>query len=300
MIEIAVGPNVFSQELFTTLVLSWHGLLAFVAVAISVVLVGRWAPLRGVDPDAVYSIAVWVIIGGIIGARLVHVVDNWVCTSPEGLCYSRDPGLVFAVWSGGIGLWGGVLGGLAAGVAACVIMKQPIGVIADLAAPAALIGQTIGRLGDIVNGEHCAKATDSFIGFFWTHPDTLAAPQYCANGYISPEGVGSASHPVILYEILWNTLSLAVIWRLRGRLKPDGMLFALYLALYSLGRFFITFLREDRVWALGMQEAHFIALGVLAVTVPLLIAKAKPVARVAMEGVPIKWGTRAQRRRRQR
>ena len=292
MIEIAAGPNMFSQEFFTSLVLSWHGFLSFVAVAISVLLVGRWAPLRGIDPDDIYSIAIWVIIGGIVGARLVHVVDNW-----DGV-YSRDPGQMLAVWSGGIGIWGGVLGGFVGGAASCLIMKQPVGVIADLAAPAALIGQTIGRIGDIVNGEHCARATDAFFGFFWTHPGTLAAPPYCANGYISPEGEGAAAHPVILYEIFWNAISLAILWQLRGRLKPDGMLFAVYLALYSVGRFVITFYRQDRVWALGMQEAHFIAIAVLVVTVPLLIAKARPTARA--EAVPIKRGTRAQRRRRGR
>ena len=292
MIEIAAGPNMFSQELFTSLVLSWHGFLSFIAVAIGVALVGRWAPLRGLDPDAIYSIAIWVIIGGIIGARLVHVVDNWADV------YSRDPGQMLAIWSGGIGLWGGVLGGFVGGAASAAIMKQPVGAIADLAAPAALIGQTIGRLGDIVNGEHCARALDSFLGFVWTHPDTLAGPRYCANGYITPDGVGAAAHPVILYEILWNTISLAIVWQLRGRLKPDGMLFALYLALYSVGRFVITFFRQDRTWALGMQEAHFIALAVLVVTIPLLIAKARPMAKA--EGVPVKHGTRAQRRRRQR
>jgi phosphatidylglycerol:prolipoprotein diacylglycerol transferase len=248
--------------------------------------------MRGVSPDDVYSIAVWAIIGGVVGARLVHVVDHW------GEFYQHDPTQIIAVWNGGIGIWGGILGGFVGGVAYAAWARHPIGVIADITAPALLLAQTIGRLGDIVNGEHCARALDSFLGFFWTHPDTLAAPPYCANGYISPDGVGAAAHPVILYEILWNTLSLAIVWQLRGRLKPDGMLFAVYLALYSVGRFAITFFRQDRIWALGMQEAHFIALAVLVVTVPLLIAKARPMARA--EAVPVKHGTRAQRRRRQR
>jgi phosphatidylglycerol:prolipoprotein diacylglycerol transferase len=84
-------------------------------------------------------------------------------------------------------------------------------------------------------------------------------------------------HPVIAYEMIWNMLSLILIWKLRNRLRPDGMLFALYLVLYSLGRFGISFLRQDKVWALGMQEAHFIALAVLVITVPLLIIKARPI-----------------------
>ena len=157
--------------------------------------------------------------------------------------------------------------------------------------------QTIGRLGDIVNGEHCAKAWDFALGFMWTNPASDAAR--CANG------IGVSVQPVIAYEIIWNMLSLIVVWKLRNRLRPDGMLFALYLALYSIGRFGITFLREDRIWAFGMQEAHYIALLVLAVTVPLLLIKARPVpaGEVAVEPEDVQprdSRTRAQRRRQDR
>ncbi len=283
MIEIDIGPNLVSVGTF---VISWHGFFSFIAVAMAVYLVGRWAPLRGVDPDAIYSIAIWAIIGGVLGARLVHVIDNWSF-------YSANPGQVLAVWSGGIGLWGGILGGFIGGAIAALVMKQPIGTIADLTAPAMLFVQTIGRIGDIINGEHCARATDFFLGFRWTSP--VSDARLCSNG------VGVAVHPVIAYEMLWNMLALAVIWNLRGRLRPDGMLFALYLALYATGRFLITFLREDRVWALGLQEAQFIALLVLAITVPLLAWKARFTQRLELAPVPIlQRGTRAERRRRLR
>ena len=284
MIEIEIGPNLFSAQVFFTWVMSWHGFFSFVAVSTAVVLIGRWAPMKGVDPDAIYSIAIWVIIGGVIGARLVHVVDNWSDV------YQQSPGRILAIWSGGIGIWGGILGGFVGGAVSTLIMKQPLGIIADLAAPAVIFVQSIGRLGDIVNGEHCARATDLFFGFRWTHPDTIAA--ICANGFADDV------HPVIAYEMIWNTIALAIIWQLRGRLKPDGMLFALYLALYAVGRFGITFLREDRVWALGMQEAHYISLLVLAVTVPLLLIKARPTQRIEGASEVVQRGTRAQRRRR--
>ena len=77
MIEINISPFLFSTDFVSTLTLSWHGLFSFIAVASAVVLVARWAPLKQVDPDVVLSIAVWAIIGGVIGARVVHVVDNW-------------------------------------------------------------------------------------------------------------------------------------------------------------------------------------------------------------------------------
>ena len=289
MIEIPIEPNIVAMA--GQFVLSWHGLFSFVAVAVAVFLVGRWAPTRGVLPDDIYSIAIWAIIGGIIGARVVHVVDNWEF-------YQNSPDRIIAIWAGGIGLWGGILGGFLAGAAYALIRKHPVGVIADLAAPAVLLAQTIGRVGDIVNGEHCAKAWDFALGFIWTSPAADAAR--CANG------IGVSVQPVIAYEMIWNALALVLIWNLRNRLRPDGMLFALYLALYALGRFGITFFREDRVWGnFGMQEAHYIALLVLVITVPLLIIKARP--RPAEETAAIldsaeltERGTRAERRRRAR
>ena len=160
MVEIGIGPNLLS---FGTFVVSWHGFFSFIAVAAAVFLVGRWAPIKGIDPDDIYSIAIFAIIGGIIGARAVHVIDHWDF-------YQQNPADVLAIWAGGIGLWGGILGGFIGGAGYALIVKQPVGVIADLTAPALLFVQTIGRLGDIVNGEHCARATNFIFGFMWTNP----------------------------------------------------------------------------------------------------------------------------------
>jgi len=283
MIDIGIGPNLVSVDAVFSWVVSWHGFFSFVAVASSVLLVGRWAALGGVKSDDIYSIAVWAIIGGVIGARLVHVVDNWTDI------YQHRPVQVFYIASGGIGLWGGILGGFLGGALYSFIAKYPIGVIADLTAPALLYAQTIGRVGDIINGEHCAKAADFFLSFMWTHPNSPA--RLCANQEV---------HPVIIYEMGWNMIVLALLWQLRGRLKPDGMLFALYLAFYSVGRFGISFLREDRVWALGMQEAHYIALLVLAITVPLMALRMRFRQRLDVAPAMAVRGSRAQRRRRSR
>ena len=291
MIDINIHPYI---AVATGLVVSWHGLFSFVAVAIAVFLVGRWAPSRGVSPDDIYSIAIWAILGGIIGARLVHVVDNLNV-------YLDDPIRILYIWTGGIGLWGGILGGFLGGAAYALIRKHPVGIIADLTAPALLLAQTIGRIGDIINGEHCARAWDFALGFMWSHPSSDVIGARCADGALT------AVHPVIAYEMIWNALALALIWNLRNRLRPDGMLFALYISLYAVGRFLITFLREDRVWAFGtLQEAHFIALLVLAIAVPLLIIKARPrpaeerAAILADAETQAERGTRAERRRRAR
>ena len=286
MIDIDIGANLFTADFLFSLGVSWHGFFTFVAVATAVVLVGRWSPLKGIDPDAIYSIAIWAIIGGLVGARLVHVVDNW------SEVYRHNPVQSLYLWTPGIAIWGGVLGGFVGGAAYALWAKYPVGVVADLTAPALLFVQSIGRLGDIVNGEHCSKATDFFLGFRWTNQETAA--RFCADGY------ATYVHPAIAYEMVWNIACLAVIWQLRGRLRPDGMLFALYLALYAVGRFLFMLLREEKLYALGLVQAQYIALLVLVVIVPLLIIKARFTERVEVVPGVIERGTRAERRRRRR
>ena len=105
MIDIVVGPNLVS---FGTFALSWHGFFSFIAVASAVFLVGRWSLMSGMDQDDMYSLAIWVILGGILGARAVHVIDTWSS-------YSGNPGQIIAIWSGGIGIWGACWEGSLAG-----------------------------------------------------------------------------------------------------------------------------------------------------------------------------------------
>tara|TARA_A100001037_G_scaffold306765_1_gene355174 strand:+ start:27018 stop:27887 length:870 start_codon:yes stop_codon:yes gene_type:complete len=287
MIPIDIDPNL---AVWGTLIISWHGFFSLLAVITALILVARWAPTKNIDPDDIYSIAAWGILGGIIGARIVHVIDNWSY-------YTNDPYQVIAIWKGGIGIWGAILGGFIGAAIYTKIKNKPVGIIADLTAPALLLAQTIGRLGDIVNGEHCAKATELFFGFIWTSPDSNAA--FCSN----PTGI--SVHPVIGYEILWNLSVLFIIWQLKNKISPPGMLFTIYLFLYAIGRFIITFFRDDKVWALGLQEAHFISLLVLLITSIILIMKFKfiPIKErnnmynQEQNNIKKLSGTRAERRR---
>ena len=285
MIEIVVSPNLASPGAF---VLSWHGIFSFIAVVTAVFLVGRWAPSKGIDPDTIYSVAIFAIIGGVVGSRVVHVLDN-------ASFYWSNPADVFALWRGGIAIWGGVLGGFLAGAAYALWAKLPVGIISDLTAPALMLAYNIGRLGDIVNGEHCAKATELFWGFVYTNPASDA--RRCENG------VGVAIHPAIAYEIVWNFIALVILWKLRGRIRPDGMLFALHLIFYSVGRFAISFARtEPNTYAFDLLQAQIIALLIIGAMGVLMAVKARPipVGEVVDEPdpAPRPRGTRAQRRRR--
>ena len=271
--------------------LSWHGFFTFVAVATAVFLTVRWGRREGMDPDAILSVSVWCIIGGIIGARLLHVIDFWglYITAPlmdEDV--SRWQILrIFAVWEGGIAIFGAIIGGFIGGAGYIMIRNSArflnlwgkyfrfagepdlaplpsIGRLADVTAPALLIAMAIGRIGDIINGEHWASFTDLPWGVVYTHP-------------LSPGGGRAASHPAVAYELLFDLALFALIWALRHRLRPNGMLFVLYGALYSIGRFFISFLREERITYFGgaLNEAQIVALIVIAITVPLLVYKAQ-------------------------
>ncbi len=264
-IRIPFDPNIINTGGF---VLAWHGLLSFVGVAAAVYLVARWARQERLDPDMVYNTAIWAILGGIVGARIVHVADNW------GSVYGFDQPIdLIAVWSGGIGLWGAILGGWVAGMIYARISKYPVGKLMDLSAPALLVAQSIGRVGDIMNGEHWSKNTDLFFGWVFTHSASPGAnPPSRLAGEFDPT---SGSHPTVVYEIIWNMLVLAGLWRVRKKFRPDGAIWMIYLGLYAFGRFWIQFLRldEEKFW--NLQEAHLIALGVMTISIAFIALKVR-------------------------
>lgn len=255
MLEIGINPILLS---FGPFVLGWHGVFAVLGVLLGVYLVGRWAPQYGIPSEVVYSVSVWAIIGGILGAKLAHVVDDW-------RFYLHNPLLALAVWRGGIAIWGGVLGGFLGAYIYCRVNKIPWRRLADITAPAMLLAQAVGRIGDIINGEHFAEPTTLPWGFVYTHPSIQALYQ---NSGFSPF---IPTHPAVFYELIWNVIAFALIWWvLRKRLRPEGMLFAAYLGLYAFGRFFVSFFREDRDWIGDLNEAQIISLAVLMIVIPLL------------------------------
>ena len=283
VISIPFDPDIIRRAGF---ILSWHGLFTVVAVAVAVYLTWRWGRRDGLNGDAILSVATWCIIGGIIGARVLHVVDFW------DTIYRYDPLRALYFWSGGIAIFGAYLGGFAGGAGYIMLRNArwvsrwcdnpalrwtgmhrpfaelpPVSHLADIAAPALLIALAIGRIGDVINGEHWSSFTDLPWGWVYTDPDSL--------GYGRP-----ASHPAVAYELIFCLLWAGVLWLLKDRIRPRGMLFALFFAGYSAGRFFISFLREEQnTYWFGFNEAQLVALAIMLVTVPLLIYRARLVRR---------------------
>ena len=249
MISIGMDPILVTLG---HLPLSWHGLLMAVAIG-----VGVWLPVRlvakaGLSADRLFSLALWAVPGGIIGARLVHVIDYWSF-------YSANPGAILAFWAGGLAIWGGILGGTLTAVIFARIRGFPLAGYADQAALGIILAQAIGRIGDIINGEHLSSATGLPWGVVYTHPNS---PSYG----LPPQ------HPAVAYELLMDLFIFGILWKLRGRFRPDGSLFLLYLTLYSAGRFFLSFLRLDSATVfLSLSQPQWISLLVLAVAIPILI-----------------------------
>ncbi len=249
MISIGIDPILVSVGPFS---LSWHGLFIVVAMVAGVLLTAHLVTRAGLMAERLYSLAPWAILGGIIGARLVHVIDYWSF-------YSANPGTILALWQGGLAIWGGILGGTLAAVIFARISGFPMAGYADQAASGLILAQAIGRIGDVINGEHISTITSLPWGVVYTHPDS---PAYG----LPPQ------HPAVGYELLMDLFILGILWKLRGRIRPDSTLFLLYLTLYSTGRFFLSFLRLDsNTVFLSLNQPQWISLLVLAVTIPILV-----------------------------
>jgi len=270
-IFIGIDPILFSIGSFE---IGWHGVLVVIAVIVGIGLSVWFGRGAGIKRELIYSISPWAIIGGIIGARLIHVIDYF------GSTYINYPAHIFTHFYQGLSIFGAILGGTLAVFIYTRIRHISLGHLADAMAPALILAQVVGRIGCIINGDAYGTETSWPWAFVYTHPNAATTTL-----------LGVPGHPSPLYEIIWNLLVFGVLWRLRGRLKPGGSLFLLYLSLYSFGRFFIEFSRAvypAQISVGVLHEAHFIALLVMAICVPLLIyrmrrARAEPLAEPAVE-----------------
>jgi phosphatidylglycerol:prolipoprotein diacylglycerol transferase len=211
--------------------------------------------------DRIYPFAIAVVIGGLVGARVAHVLDNWSV-------YAARPLDVLAFWNGGIGTTGAPIGSSIAGFFAARRLRLPLGFMFDISVIGIALGEAIGRIGDIINGEHHATACS---GLPWcvryTHPATL--------------GQTDSVHPVAAYDALVMLLIFVVLlayWRrVRGR-PPESRVYWAYLLLFGGFRFFTSFLRLDPLFVDGLQEAQLLGLIYAvagAVLLPILSARGR-------------------------
>ena len=206
----------------------FYGLTLLAAIAAAVAIGGiRWTR-RGGDWDLIFRVAVWGVASGIVGARLYHVLTSWNELPDEWW----GP---FAIWKGGLGVWGGIGLGVIVGAIVAKRSGADLAKLADCVAPALLVAQGVGRFGNWWNQELFGGPTDLPWGL-------EIAPE---NRPI--ENVESDTfHPTFLYEALWCFAAAGILLLIerRFRIRPGG-LFALYVLIYSTGRFWIEMLRVD-------------------------------------------------------
>lgn len=219
--------------------------LCIIAGIIVALVVGdrRWAA-RGGERGVIYDIALWAVPFGLIGGRVYHVMTDWrTYFGPDG----AGAGAALRIWEGGLGIWGAVaLGGVGAWIA-CRRKGIPLPAFGDAVAPGIVLAQAIGRLGNYFNQELYGRETTVPWGMeiFYRRDWSGVVDVHSLDG-VSTGEVAAVVHPTFLYELLWNVLVFIVlIWADRRFRLGHGRLFALYVAGYSLGRFWIELMRDD-------------------------------------------------------
>lgn len=222
------------------LYLRFYGIILVTGAMFGAYIASLEARRRGLNPDNVWDGLIWGLIGGIIGARLYHVLTpppSMIAAGLDTAAYFADPIKIFQVWNGGLGMPGAIVGGVFGLWLYTLRNKLQFLTWLDLGAPGLVLAQAIGRWGNFVNRELYGKPTDLPWGIF-------IEPQYRLPGYTEFERF----HPTFLYESILNLgVCLALLWiarRFADRLKP-GDLFLCYLVLYPVVRFFMEFLRLD-------------------------------------------------------
>ena len=279
----------------------WYGLLivfgALVAAWISTIEAKR----RGEDPEHVWNLLIWVLILGIIGARLYHVFSTPTGNFAGWAYYREHPIDIIVFWNGGfrgLGIYGAVLGGILGVIIYVRIAKDRDGKPAhlklsrwlDILIPGLLLAQAIGRIGNRINQELFGPAT-TLPWAFYINPnypcqEPAGSPMACG----LPDRLTDAArqwyaengfHPTFFYEAIWNLIGFALVMILGRKLVRwlrDGDIFLFYLMWYPLGRFWVEMFRPD-AWRMGtLATAQWIAIGAFAVgLVGIIVNHLRPV-----------------------
>jgi phosphatidylglycerol:prolipoprotein diacylglycerol transferase len=261
-IVIDLNPNIVK---IGPLLITWHGVFAVLGI-IAAARLGFWLLQKdGVKLKAAGDGLAWMVVLGLIGARVLYVWEN----------FSRFAGgsilRAFALTEGGISQWGGLFGAAVGAYIWARRSKLSYWKVVDAGGAAAMIGLAIGRIGDVINGEHHGTPTNLPWGVEYVNPNTLGEP-------------GKVVHPEVVYEMVLCLLILGALLPFHRRLKarwPDGVLGLTYFGVYAAGRFFLSFLRTDPGVFLGLRQAQLASLLMVAIAViavPALVRRAEAAA----------------------
>ncbi|HEV2034288.1 MAG TPA: prolipoprotein diacylglyceryl transferase [Candidatus Dormibacteraeota bacterium] len=264
-IIIDLDPNLFKIGPF---LITWHGVFAVLGILAGARL-GFWVLSKeGIDVSRASDGVAWMVVIGLIGARLLYVWENFKL-------FSGQLGRIFLITEGGISQWGGLFGAMVGAYIWARRNAYSYWKILDAAGAAAMIGLAIGRIGDVINGEHHGTPTNLPWGVEYVNANTLGQP-------------GQVVHPEVGYEMLLTLVVLAAILPFHQRLKakvPDGVLGLIYLGLYGAGRVLLSYMRTDPAVFAGLRQAQLASLVMVVIAViavPILFRR----ARQAMPAAP--------------
>ncbi|TEU17408.1 MAG: hypothetical protein E3I25_03110 [Dehalococcoidia bacterium] len=265
MLTISIDPVAFT---IGSLEIRWYGIMAAIAVASLLVIMLREAKRLGITRD-IYSIFLCGVIGGIIGGRLAYVIYYW-----EHFMANPREIIGFA----GLAQMGMIIGIIVAALIYMGVTRMRFSTllsVGDAFIVGAFLALAIGRIGCTLNG--CCSGQPSPFDFF------PLAVIYTPRNTMAPEYWGVPLYPTQIYHVLWNLIVFAIVWRFRGKFKPEGGLLLFGFSIYAIGDLSLRFLRAGReplLW--GIDNAQFVDLAILVIFLPWLIIKLRQFNKQAL------------------
>lgn len=222
-----------------------HGVFIALGFLLGSWLMVRQARKRGYDGEAIWTLLTWVLVGSLVGMRVA-----WLAGHLDTVASPLD---LVAVWRGGMSLFGGIAGGVVAGVFSARRQGVRALPLIDLAAPWLALGIVIGRFSDLIIGDHLGKPTGLPWGFKYAGTSAPGTP---------PE-IGTVVHPVALYDLMSTLILMVVLVAFLRRERTAGSAAVLFALWYTTGRLAFDFLRVDPVRALGMTGTQLASVAVI-------------------------------------
>ena len=251
-----------------TILVHLYGVLIMTGVILAAFIAAWGAKRRRMDHNFIWDMLPWLLIAGIVGASIWHILTPPQSMIEMGITtqyYLTHPLDAIAIWNGGLGIPGAVIGGVVALLIYCLVKKQKFSFWVDVIAPGLLAAQIIGRIGNFLNQELYGK------------PSTLPWAIFIDPAKRLPQYINVATyHPLFAYEMLWNLINLAIILYLTIKVAKkliDGDIFLFYLMLYAIARFNLEFLRLDYSAVGGININQTLMVVVFAFAVILFILK---------------------------
>lgn len=236
---------------------AWYGIIIVTGMILAIYLTTSEAEKRGISEDFIIDTAFWTLPIGIIGARLYYVVF-------ELEYYLNHPLQIFAIWEGGIAIYGGIIAGFLTFYYRSQKDKVPLLLLTDVVVPYLLLAQAIGRWGNFINQEaHGVEVSRQFL-------EKLMLPEFIIE---QMNIAGTYYHPTFLYESLWSLIGVIVILLIRNRkhLLLRGESTALYLIWYGFGRFFIEGMRTDSLYIGSLRVSQIVSIVIILLGVALIV-----------------------------